>query len=79
MPETPKENIDTYLEGLKSAERKPTSKTPFVATVLDQFKNKVRRPLTVVSFKSEDKEDLKINDSFLHDVGVSVSLSLLPD
>ena len=72
MPETPKGNLDTYIDGLKSAERKPTSKTPFVATVADEHGNKTRRPLNVVSYKADGMEDLKINDDLLHDAGTMV-------
>ena len=72
MPETAKGNIQTYVDGLKSAERKPTAKTSFVATVLDKDGNKARRSLNVVSYKDDDKNIICENDAFLHEVSTSV-------
>ena len=72
MPETAKGNIDTFIDGLKNAERKPTSKTPFVATITDKDGNKTRRTLTTVSYQSSNEEELKINDAILHEAGTSV-------
>lgn len=71
MPETAKGNIDTFIDGLKNAERKPTSKTPFVATITDKDGNKTRRTLTTVSYQSSNEEELKINDAILHEAGTS--------
>ena len=36
VAETPKNNIETFVEGLRNAERKPIAKTAFVATVLEE-------------------------------------------
>ena len=72
MPETPRGNIDTFVEGLKNAERKPTSKTPFVATITDSDGNKVRRTLNTVSYHGNDEDQLKVNDDILHEAGTGV-------
>ena len=70
-------NIDTFIDGLKNAERKPTSKTPFVATITDKDGNKTRRTLTTVSYQSSNEEELKINDAILHEAGTSVRFFML--
>ena len=68
MPETPKGNIGTYYEGLKNSERKPGSKTPFVATVTEDGRKK-RRSLKVVDYKTKDTTEIETNDRILRSIG----------
>ena len=68
MPETPKGNISTFYEGLKNSERKPGSKTPFVATVTEDGKKK-RRSLKVIDYKSKDTTEIETNDRILRSIG----------
>lgn len=71
LPETPKGNIATYYEGLKTSERKPGLKSPFLATIFGENGEKKRRSLNVVNYKSKDTTDIEMNDRLLRHIGVT--------
>lgn len=56
VAETPKNNIETFVEGLRNAERKPIAKTAFVATVLEEEENASKKR------KLDDNDDEQGDD-----------------